>query len=307
MSRKYRREERDWPRQQQNWPEQNQWTGERREDEEDWNAQGPEGRNWREDEYQARRGQDWGGQSRGQWSQGPQRNQDEWRGGSERDRMQSHGTHRWGSERNWDIERNMGGQGRGNWQSDQGWDRGNQDWQSSRGGGMQSDRGWDRENWQGGRQGSWSGDRWQSNAPRSGQREHPHSDWGNANERYEGLGGRGWREGLDDAMRDRSGQYAGRGPRSYKRTDSRIEEDINDRLTQHPMIDASDIEVSVQNGEVTLRGHVETRDAKRLAEDVAEGVFGAKDVNNQIRIKQRGATEETRQQETDPGKQRKAG
>src|SRR5262245_31926190 len=89
-------------------------------------------------------------------------------------------------------------------------------------------------------------------------------------ERYEGLGGRGWHEGWSDAMHRCPGPYAGLGPRNYQRRDSRIEEDVNERLTMHSMIDATDIEVSVENGEVTLRGQVDSRDARRLAEDIAE-------------------------------------
>ena len=55
------------------------------------------------------------------------------------------------------------------------------------------------------------------------------------------------------------GQFTGRGPRNYRRSDDRIEEDINERLTHHGMVDATDIEVSVQNGEVTMRGSVDSR------------------------------------------------
>jgi len=72
------------------------------------------------------------------------------------------------------------------------------------------------------------------------------------------------------------------------------------------MIDASDVEVSVQNGEVTLRGHVDHREAKRIAEDIAESVFGVKEVNNQIKVKQRGESEETKHETETSGKQRKA-
>ena len=129
-------------------------------------------------------------------------------------------------------------------------------------------------------------------------------DW---SQRYEGLGGRGWREGLDDAMHRGEGPYAGRGPRGYKRSDSRIEEDVNERLTHHGMIDATDIEVIVQNGEVTLRGHVEDRISKRLAEDIADSVSGVKDVLNQLKIKQRAEQEDTRYETEPTGKQRKAG
>jgi osmotically-inducible protein OsmY len=48
------------------------------------------------------------------------------------------------------------------------------------------------------------------------------------------------------------GPYAGRGPKGYQRSDQRVLEDVNDRLTEHPEIDANDIEVQVQNCEVTL-------------------------------------------------------
>ena len=82
------------------------------------------------------------------------------------------------------------------------------------------------------------------------------------------------------------GRHTGRGPRGYQRSDERIREDVNERLTQHPEIDATEIEVMVANGEVTLTGTVDDRQAKRMAEDVAESVSGVKDVHNQVRVKQ---------------------
>jgi osmotically-inducible protein OsmY len=82
------------------------------------------------------------------------------------------------------------------------------------------------------------------------------------------------------------GRYAGRGPKGYQRSDDRIREDICERLTQHPEIDAVEIDIRVENGEVTLTGTVERRDEKRRAEDVAEGVSGVKDVHNQLRTGQ---------------------
>jgi osmotically-inducible protein OsmY len=80
------------------------------------------------------------------------------------------------------------------------------------------------------------------------------------------------------------GPYFGRGPKGYRRSDERIEEDINERLTQHPFIDATELEVRVQSGEVVLSGTVDDRNAKRIAEDIADSVSGVKDVQNQIRI-----------------------
>lgn len=80
------------------------------------------------------------------------------------------------------------------------------------------------------------------------------------------------------------GQYSGRGPKGYRRGDERIQEDISEQLTQHPDVDASEIEVKVSNGEVTLTGTVDHREAKRLAEDIAEQVSGVSEVQNQIRV-----------------------
>jgi len=78
--------------------------------------------------------------------------------------------------------------------------------------------------------------------------------------------------------------YAGRGPKGYVRTDERIREDVCDRLSENDEVDATDISVRVENGEVTLEGSVETRHMKRLAEDIAEDVSGVSDVHNTIRV-----------------------
>jgi osmotically-inducible protein OsmY len=82
----------------------------------------------------------------------------------------------------------------------------------------------------------------------------------------------------------RMGMYAGRGPRGYRRSDERIREDVNERLTDDWRVDASDIEVSVDKGLVTLAGRVGSRAEKRRAEDVAESVSGVTDVSNQLRV-----------------------
>jgi len=88
------------------------------------------------------------------------------------------------------------------------------------------------------------------------------------------------------ASRERAaGTFAGRGPKGYRRSDERIREDVNDRLTWNAELDASDIEVRVIEGEVTLSGVVDDRRAKRLAEDLVEDVFGVEDVHNQLKIR----------------------
>jgi osmotically-inducible protein OsmY len=82
-----------------------------------------------------------------------------------------------------------------------------------------------------------------------------------------------------------TGQYAGRGPRGYKRGDERIREDVCDRLTDDPRIDASDLDVEVKDGEVTLAGSVRSREEKRVAEDLIERISGVRDVNNNLKVK----------------------
>jgi hypothetical protein len=84
----------------------------------------------------------------------------------------------------------------------------------------------------------------------------------------------------------RRGGHAGRGPRGYTRSDARILEDVNDRLTEDWYLDASDIEVTAANGEVTLSGSVDSRDDKRRAEGLAESVSGVRDVQNNLRIQE---------------------
>jgi hypothetical protein len=89
-------------------------------------------------------------------------------------------------------------------------------------------------------------------------------------------------------QRDETAGHRGRGPRGYRRSDARILEDINERLTDDPRLDASGIEVAVDGGEVTLSGTVDSREARRRAEDLAESVSGVAYVMNRLRPRQRG-------------------
>ncbi|ADV68415.1 BON domain-containing protein [Deinococcus maricopensis] len=85
--------------------------------------------------------------------------------------------------------------------------------------------------------------------------------------------------------------HRGKGPKGYQRSDDRIREMVSDALEDDHGIDASDIEVMVQNGEVTLTGTVTDRQQKRMAEDCAERVRGVRDVHNQIRVQQQGMSQ----------------
>lgn len=134
---------------------------------------------------------------------------------------------------------------------------------------------------------------------------------GRDDDRQRGYGGGDWRGGLDsdrnwwdrtrdqfrawggddDARRrreqDEMQENRGRGPRGYTRSDERIREDVSDRLSDDWRVDASEIEVKVDGGEVTLSGTVNSRDDKRRAEDIAEQCSGVKHVQNNLRVQDR--------------------
>jgi osmotically-inducible protein OsmY len=90
--------------------------------------------------------------------------------------------------------------------------------------------------------------------------------------------------GDEDAARRREMDHRGLGPSDYTRSDERIREDANDRLTDDWRVDARQISVAVQDGEVTLNGKVPSRDAKRRAEDCVECISGVKHVQNNLRV-----------------------
>jgi osmotically-inducible protein OsmY len=81
-----------------------------------------------------------------------------------------------------------------------------------------------------------------------------------------------------------TGGHKGKGPRGYHRSDERIWEDVNDQLSDDAYVDASGIEVNIENGTVILNGHVQDRKAKRRAEEIAESIRGVTNVENRLRI-----------------------
>lgn len=129
--------------------------------------------------------------------------------------------------------------------------------------------------------------------------------WGND---YRGGSDRSWMDragdevaswfGNDDADRrrerdrERGGHY-GRGPKGYTRSDERIREDVNDRLTDNWQLDASNIDITVKDGEVTLNGTVDSRQDKRRAEDLADDCSGVKHVQNNLRVQEASRSQET--------------
>jgi hypothetical protein len=114
------------------------------------------------------------------------------------------------------------------------------------------------------------------------QRAGEQSTWGPGNWNQESQ--RNWQG--NSVQQGQRGRFSGRGPQDYTRSDDRIREDLNERLTQHGDIDAFHITVNVKNGEVTLEGTVEDRWQKRMAEDLAEDISGVNQVHNRLRVEQ---------------------
>ncbi|HEV2722433.1 MAG TPA: BON domain-containing protein [Thermoanaerobaculia bacterium] len=85
----------------------------------------------------------------------------------------------------------------------------------------------------------------------------------------------------DDYVRERSG-YSGLGPGNYRRADNRVLEDVCDALTEAGDVDATDVEVAVNDGTVTLSGRVGSKWEKRRAEDIALRCRGVLDVMNTL-------------------------
>ena len=92
--------------------------------------------------------------------------------------------------------------------------------------------------------------------------------------------------GDDDAerRRDQDQDHRGRGPANYTRSNERLLEDACERLTHDRYLNASNINVTADDNEITLDGTVDSRQAKRRAEDCVHDISGVKHVQNNLRI-----------------------
>jgi hypothetical protein len=141
-------------------------------------------------------------------------------------------------------------------------------------------RRWGNRGYGSANQGSWRGNDWRGSDWRG-------TDWRSAEPANMGQADQSTSyTGLTNDWDDGGGRFAGRGPKGYRRSDERIREDVSDRLTDDTWLDASNIEVKVEAGMVTLTGNVASRDDKRRAEDIAMSCSGVKDVINQIHVDQ---------------------
>lgn len=136
----------------------------------------------------------------------------------------------------------------------------------------------DRDSWLGG---DYARDSWHRGFGGDYGRDDPRA--GGSGARHDSYG-TDWRGDVRGYRQSPGISHRGRGPKNWRRSDDRIFEEVNEILTEHHELDASEIEVKVENGEVTLTGLVASRRDKRLAEDLAESCRGVVDVHNQLRI-----------------------
>lgn len=90
--------------------------------------------------------------------------------------------------------------------------------------------------------------------------------------------------GDEEAERRLERDHRGSGPSNYQRSDERLLEDACERLTHDPYVDARNINVTASDNEITLEGTVDSRMAKRRAEDCVHDISGVKHVQNNLRI-----------------------
>ena len=213
--------------------------------------------------------------NRGGYGQGYGGNRDHYnRGGWGSGDYNTHRTSQWGGGNDY----NRGGYGSNDYNyNNRDYDRGN--WGTS-------GNSWAGNNW-GTSYGDYNRGAWGSN---DYNRDHNNrgwfggggSDWNRGSQATGGRDDRGFFEKIGDAL-----GLSGKGPKNFKRNDDRIREDVCRYLTDDHRVDATEVDVDVREGEITLRGTVDDRRQKRIAEELCESVWGVKDVKNELRVQAR--------------------
>lgn len=79
-------------------------------------------------------------------------------------------------------------------------------------------------------------------------------------------------------------EFADKGPTSFRRSDERIHEDVQDALTQDGALDARNIVISVAEGRVTLTGAVRDESPKERAGALCADCAGVTEVRNRLTV-----------------------
>lgn len=95
---------------------------------------------------------------------------------------------------------------------------------------------------------------------------------------------RAW-TGQERRQEPRDGIAGEGGARLRRKPDESLAQEIHEILISDPELDATDVEVVVEGGAVTLSGEVEHPDAKLLAEELTESVAGVRLVHNRLVVR----------------------
>ena len=87
-----------------------------------------------------------------------------------------------------------------------------------------------------------------------------------------------------DFMIDRGINFRERGPKGLTLSDEQIREEVCELLIRDSQIDATEIDVEVREGSVFLKGQVDSRQTKRLAELTIENLPGVNSIINQLKL-----------------------
>jgi BON domain len=115
--------------------------------------------------------------------------------------------------------------------------------------------------------------------------ERPHG-WGNYESNYALASSEPRRvdSGPVDPTAPARKDHRGKGPSGYQRSDERQREIACELLTEDPRIDATDVDVRVQDGQITLTGFVDSRRTKFLIEELlANSLHG--DIMNRLQVR----------------------
>jgi osmotically-inducible protein OsmY len=129
-------------------------------------------------------------------------------------------------------------------------------------------------------------------APRYGDWQRHSSGATSGARGQEGLGFPGERTWGEEQFRaerneEQRRQQTGRVKRGHRRPDETLAQEIREILTHDPELNATEIEVEVEGGAVTLTGVVDGSDAKLLAEELVETLAGVREVHNRLRVARR--------------------
>lgn len=79
--------------------------------------------------------------------------------------------------------------------------------------------------------------------------------------------------------------HRGHGPRDWRKSDERIRDEVCEALAAHRALDARDMNVGVEAGEVILSGVCPCPASRALAESIALEIVGVVAVHNFVGIK----------------------